>query len=583
MAIAPAAAEVAPQARPAPVVPALATKDAALSLAARRKKRGKSSATFGALALGAVLVFGTAFFLWWSDQPAHEGAAAANGAGATSPGDSNAVEVSPTPVTENTQAGGVAAAEQPSEGIRSIDETIWQSPTHGEPLDLAYLAPGCQLIVALRPAELINQPEWEKLVDPRTLGALSQCLTTDLPKTTGKTLDQLNSVTIGLLDASPKEPRLALVARASEPFVAEEVLAAWGEAKAEPVEAQTIYVAGDRGFFVPDGGEGKILVIAPPADLRETVKQGDQPPPLRRELELLAESSDADRQLTLLVAPNFLFTGGKSLLAERLLDPLSGFLEIQDSDQKLELPKGLMFSASFGEGNLFLELRIHDSFAAGSAVVAREYRHRINRLPKQVSGYVRDLQLSAYSKPVLWDYRDQLEVLDRYTRLGFEGKQIVLRAYLPEIAAHNLALGAHLALLENPGGPGSPTQTAAQPTKAETIADKLKKTFTLNVPNNPLDMTLEQLGNDLGIEIIIVGPDLQQEGITKNQRLSFDERDKPVSEILQKIMLQANKEGKLVYVIKPKEGTDKEVLYITTRAAAKKRGDKLPPELEKAK
>ncbi|HJT36608.1 MAG TPA: hypothetical protein VJ783_31585, partial [Pirellulales bacterium] len=577
-----AAVAAAPQARPSPIVPALATEGAAASLAARRKKRGKTSATFGALALGAVLVFGTAFFLWWSDQPVDQGASAANGAGATSLGDNNKVESSPTPKIENTEPAGVAAAEQNSEGIRSIDATIWQSPTHGEPLDLAYLAPGCQMIVALRPAELIDQPEWEKLVDPRTLGALSRWLTADLPKTTGKTLDQLESVTVGLLDASPKEPRLALVARASEPFVGDELLTAWGDAKAEQVEGQTIYVAGDRGFFVPDGGEGKILVIAPPGDLRETVKQGDQPPPLRRELELLAESSDANRQLTLLVAPNFLFSGGKSLLAERLLDPLGGFLEIQDSDQKLELPKGLMFSASFGEGNLFLELRIHDSFAAGSAVVAREYRHRIARLPKQVSGYVRDLQLSAYSKPVLWDYRDQLEVVDRYTRLGFEGKQIVLRAYLPEIAAHNLALGARLALLENPGGPGSPTHAATQTAKAETIADKLKKTFTLSVPNNPLDMTIEQLGNDLGIEIIIVGPDLQQEGITKNQRLSFDERDKPVSEILQKIMLQANKEGKLVYVIKPKEGTDKEVLYITTRAAAAKRGDKLPPELEKA-
>lgn len=583
-AIASAPAAAAPQARPAPVVPALATEGAAASLAARRKKRGKTSATFGALALGAVLVFGTAFFLWWSDQPPHDGASAANGAGATSPGDSNKVAVSPTPATENTEAGSVAAADQPSEGIRSIDETIWQSPTDGKKrLDLAYLAPGCQLIVVLRPAELIDQPEWEKLVDPRTLGALSQWLTADLPKTTGKTLDQLESVTIGLLDASPKEPRLALVARASEPFVPEEMLTAWGDAKAEQIEGHTIYVAGDRGFFVPDGGEGKILVIAPPADLRETVKQGDQPPPLRRELELLAESSDADRQLTLLVAPNFLFTGGKSLLAERLLDPLGGFLEIQDSDQKLELPKGLMFSASFGEGNLFLELRIHDSFAAGSAVVAREYRHRINRLPKQVSGYVRDLQLSAYSKPVLWDYRDQLEVVDRYTRLGFEGKQIVLRAYLPEIAAHNLALGAHLALLENPGGSASPAQAAAQRTTAETIADKLNKKTSLTFPSNTLETAIKLLGDDIGVEMIILGGDLQVEGITKNQSFKLDEKDKSARDILATIMKNANPAGQLVYVIKAKEGTGPEVLYITTRKAAEKRGDKLPPELEKAK
>ncbi|HEX5444538.1 MAG TPA: hypothetical protein VFW87_11935, partial [Pirellulales bacterium] len=566
----------------APLVTPLVTTAGASPLAARRAKRGKSSATFGALALGALVVGGTALFLWWSDQPARETASAANQNGAAQ-ASTNEKPAAPNLATpEVAESTALASASGHQEGIRSIADTIWQSPTEGEPLDLAYLAAGCQAIIALRPAELLEQPEWEKLVDPRTLGAASGWLTGELPKLTGKTLDQLESVIVGLLDASPAPPRVALVARASEPFVAEEMLSAWGDAKAEEAEGQTIYVSRDRGFFVPERGEGKILVMAPPAELREAVKLGDQPPPLRRELEVLAEASDAERQLTVLVAPNFLFSGGKALVADPLADPLRGFFEIQDSDQKLELPKGAMLSAYLGDGNLFLELRIHDSFGGGSAAVAMQYRRRIARLPKQVSAYVRDLRLSDYSEPILWDYRDQLEVVDRYTRLGFEGKQIVLRAYLPEIAAHNLALGAHLALLETAGGPAAgPAKTA--PAKAETIADKLKKPFTLSVPNNPLDMTLEQLGSDLGIPIIILGTDLQQEGITKNQRLSFEERDKPVSEILQKIMLQANKEGKLVYVIKPKEGTEQEALFITTRAAVEKRGDKLPPELETKK
>jgi hypothetical protein len=38
----------------------------------------------------------------------------------------------------------------------------------------------------------------------------------------------------------------------------------------------------------------------------------------------------------------------------------------------------------------------------------------------------------------------------------------------------------------------------------------------------------------------------------------------------------ANPGGKLVYVIKPRDGGH-EALFITTRAAAKKRGDALPP------
>ncbi len=44
-------------------------------------------------------------------------------------------------------------------------------------------------------------------------------------------------------------------------------------------------------------------------------------------------------------------------------------------------------------------------------------------------------------------------------------------------------------------------------------------------------------------------------------------------------MLKANPDGKLVYVVKPKELGGEEMLLITTRAAAAKRGDKLPTEL----
>ena len=91
------------------------------------------------------------------------------------------------------------------------------------------------------------------------------------------------------------------------------------------------------------------------------------------------------------------------------------------------------------------------------------------------------------------------------------------------------------------------------------------------------------LGDDIGVEIVILGNDLRDEGITKNQSFGLDEKDQPAVDILRKIMKLANPDGKLVYVIKPKEGGGEDVLYVTTRAAVKKRGDKLPPELESAK
>jgi hypothetical protein len=90
------------------------------------------------------------------------------------------------------------------------------------------------------------------------------------------------------------------------------------------------------------------------------------------------------------------------------------------------------------------------------------------------------------------------------------------------------------------------------------------------------------LADDIGVKAEIIGPDLQLEGITKNQSFSLDEKDKPAAEILGIIMLRANPDGKLVYVIKSRESGGEEILLITTRAAAAKRGDKLPAELANA-
>ena len=47
---------------------------------------------------------------------------------------------------------------------------------------------------------------------------------------------------------------------------------------------------------------------------------------------------------------------------------------------------------------------------------------------------------------------------------------------------------------------------------------------------------------------------------------------------LRRVLAQANPAGKLVYIVRQEDGV--ETILVTTRAAAEKRGDKLPPGLE---
>ena len=104
--------------------------------------------------------------------------------------------------------------------------------------------------------------------------------------------------------------------------------------------------------------------------------------------------------------------------------------------------------------------------------------------------------------------------------------------------------------------------------------------ISLSFDKDTLEKTMDLLAKEIDTEIVIVGSDLQLEGITKNQSFGLDEKDKTAGEILRKIMILANPDGKLVYVIKPAQPGGPETLFVTTRSSAAKRGEKLPPELE---
>ena len=63
-------------------------------------------------------------------------------------------------------------------------------------------------------------------------------------------------------------------------------------------------------------------------------------------------------------------------------------------------------------------------------------------------------------------------------------------------------------------------------------------------------------------------------GITKNQSFGLEERNQTADAVLRAILARSNPDGKLVYVIRSRDGV--ESIEITTRAAAAKRKDPLP-------
>jgi hypothetical protein len=121
---------------------------------------------------------------------------------------------------------------------------------------------------------------------------------------------------------------------------------------------------------------------------------------------------------------------------------------------------------------------------------------------------------------------------------------------------------------------------------APSVRELLARKTSLSFARDSLEAALEQLSRDIGVEIVIVGPDLQADGITRNQQLAMDVKDKPGADILVEILRKANPDKtaagpadvrqKLVYVVKPKSVGGAEAVFVTTRAGAAERGEELP-------
>lgn len=465
-------------------------------------------------------------------------------------------------------------------GLVAIDGEIWQSPTTGKPLDFSYFPAEVQAYIGLRPADIWKQDEGKAVLE--SLGPFGQMVEQKLTSLAGLAPDQIERAVFGLIDGGfGKPPLWMLVVAAREEVDKEKLLDAWGKPEEKKIGRKTVFQSESMTYFLPPEGKKKLVIAYPINDeqqLKDWLTAGNKPPDLLKS-EALRLSSDSDRHFALFV-PNLqahavkeLFTGA----AEKLHEPFESFL----INEAGKLPQAGLLSLHLGD-DLFIELRLLLTAEDTPEFMTRKYRERVQSWPDAVEDYLAGVFEHEHAKKILRRYPRMIEQLGEYTRSGVEDRQAVLRCYLPSRAAHNLALGTQFALLEPPGvggavaaaGPGNAGAPAPQ-----TLADKLKANISMSFPRNTLEKCMEMMGEEMGVKIEIIGGDLQLDGITKNQSFGLDEKDKPAFEILKTIMLKANPAGKLIYIL-GKEG-DQEVLKITTRAAAEKRGDKVPPELAK--
>jgi len=492
------------------------------------------------------------------------------------------------PATDADRTPIEAVSSGPHLSIVDSTDLPWASPTTGKPPPLAYLPPGSQLILLARPAEIVADEEGQQFV--RSLGPRAADAIATLTTLCGRELKDIADVqggwqagggdaaaaagdvvsgwTIRLLKPSPLT---------DDPDAR---LKAWGKTTTKAVAGETIYSAATLSFWLPEAEAGRVLVIAPAALLQATVedskadgRKADDDTlavSLPQDLEKLVGMLDRTRHITVLGSPHYLLHDGRPLLAgplAGLVEPLAKFLG--DGLQAAAL------SLHFAD-NFYAEVDTIATRGEQGKALAGRLARQIDDVADAVEDFCAAIDPHPYGKKLVMRLPTMIRVVAANARCGVEGKGVVLNAYLPRHAGHNLVLASELALEQSPGlgGKGaSPRQMS--PVAEAGPAGGLQKKISLVFAKDTLEKSIQMVSEEIGIPMEILGTDLQLDGITKNQSFELNERDTPAEAVLRSILAKSDSAGRLVYVVRDRGGVAS--IEITTKAAAAKRGDTLPP------
>ncbi len=454
-------------------------------------------------------------------------------------------------------------------------ESMWVSPTSGEPIELDYLLPGTQSVLHVRVADLLAHAEGDKIL--AALGPWGEQVVERLTKSTGLTLSEIETLLLGIRLGRDGSLQYACRFR---------LLRAKTQAELEDrTEAGQV-------CFSPNGGDGKLLVLCSAEGVQELKSAAGAPPLFARELQRVLQRTDTQRMVTLAFAGKFLQISGEKFLqgtSGPLRETLIDFLGDEATATAISL---------HWDSNFFAELQSTVALNTRPHRFAALLEKRVAASSDRVEDVVLTEPLHPYGRKVLARLPAMLRKLGNYTRSVEVEKLSLLRCYLPVRAGHNLLTGTEL-LLNMPASRGVAAHgplTNAPAAKPQAIGQRLQQTTSLVFPKETLQRALGILSEDIGVPLKIAGRDLQLEGITKNQSFGLDLRDRPAAEILLAILQQANPDRtasgptdvkqKLVYVVRQGEiggeGDQVGAIVVTTRTAAARRGEKLPAVFEPA-
>lgn len=454
-----------------------------------------------------------------------------------------------------------ADADAASSGTTAVAMASGSSPTQGDPIPLEMVPSGAQVLIHLRPAQLWQaDSQGEEL--RFCLGPLAEFVDHQIKTLCKKPPQEIDSVLFALIaNTRGTPPSTAVVVRLKNEAKKSELLDMLGGERVDTY-GRPVYVNGEQAALILDL---KTYAIGAAKDAQDMAESVGGKAAFSAGIEEIIAKTDRDRHATIIFEPTAV------LLDQEFLVPSTARTLLRECmDWFGDDAEAVAYSFHLEDKRFYSDLVIRNKTTVRPAALEERMLEKINQLPKELVGLVRQMKPTEVGKRKLIGRFPAMTKAFAMASTGSNGsRHVEIMTSLPERAAPNLALGALLAwdestrtkFADKPAAGGSEDAKPAQ-----SVAERLKKKIDVDFRRTPLQDAVAFIGDETKVKIDIDGDALKFAGYTKNMPQEFKADQITGFAALQRIFTAKGQE-KLCLVIDEKKN---QAIVMTYQAAETK-------------